>query len=399
MVFITPRRSNVSLSGNRLARLRLCVVTSALALICTPALASRRPVSASLNNGSNWTPDTSGCSNCKSVNGAVATVCPGEGIEVYYTVAISGSSSGRNWQWTGYTIEGGSETCEDTANFTSSGTWTATFNITAPATPGTYDLTLDADNNNTCSTSNSGSNAGILTLIDGIVVLNPSSLACCVPTASDDVTCDGIDDNCNGQIDEGAANCAHCGDTVDACVYLMVDRTGSMSAQGMLDERSAAKSFLTILDNAAVPPPVAVGTFGCNGSGFPANGSGHLGYCTGNADDACTLQSLSNTESPAPYGDDDGSTSDGDHYAFIDLSTASMSSTGTHFACALDVVNTELGHGSCPAGKKKILIYASDGGDTDSQASTQAAAEHLKNVHGVEIFTILFPAAAAGSRR
>lgn len=370
---------------------RLWVGAIALALMSAPALADRFPVHAKLNGGSNWTPSSSGCSNCKSTNGAVATVCPGEGISVEYKVTISGSTSGtRNWQWTGYTVEGASEACLDTANFTSSGTYTVTFNITAPNIPGTYDLTLDADNNNTCSTSNSGNGAGILALVNAIVVLDPESLACCEPTAANDVTCNGNDDDCDGLTDEDAVNCQLCGETVDACIYIMLDRTGSMTPAALDDEVDAVQDFLNALADLPDPPPVAIGTFGCNGSGFPANGVGHQGFCTGNADDACTLQSLSDTESPAPYGDDDGSTSDGDHYAWAELSGTTQSSTGTHFACALDVVNTELGHGSCPPGKDKILIYLSDGGDQDSLANTTAAANHLKTTHGVEIFALLF---------
>ncbi len=186
-----------------------------------------------------------------------------------------------------------------------------------------------------------------------------------------------------------------CGEAVNACIYVMLDRTGSTSPQSLANEGNAAKDFLDFFAAVADAPPVAIGAFGCNGTGFPANGAGHLGYCTGNANRACTLLALSDTSSPAPYGDDDGSTSDGDHYSFVQRTMGSMSSVGTHFSCALDVVNTGLGHGSCPADKKKVLIFLSDGADMDGQNSLNAA-DHLKITHEVEIFSILFPAASGG---
>ncbi len=343
----------------------------------------RAPQSAKLNEAALWTPSVAGCTTCTSTNGGPVTVCPGETIVVTYKVTTSGSDN--DWESTAYTIEGFPEICRNNGsadNHTTSGTFTEVFNITAPGSAGTYDLTLDAEDGNSCSAGA----GGIMTLVNGIIVRSK---------APDDDTCDGIDDDCDGKMDEDADDCMQCGDAVDACIYIMLDRTGSTSTASLNDEGDAANAFLDFFAGVADAPPVAIGAFGCNGSGFPANGSGHLGYCAGNANRACTLQALSDTETPAPYGDNDGSTSDGDHYSFVDFATASMSSVGTHFACALDVVNTELTHGSCPINKPKILIFLSDGGDQDG-ANSLTAADHLKDDHGVEIFSILFPAAAGG---
>ncbi|MBI3785469.1 MAG: hypothetical protein HY270_18920, partial [Deltaproteobacteria bacterium] len=52
------------------------------------------------------------------------------------------------------------------------------------------------------------------------------------------------------------------GQSCDANIVLMLDRTGSMSATDLANEQAAAKSFLGVAANATVPPLIAIGGFG-----------------------------------------------------------------------------------------------------------------------------------------
>jgi uncharacterized repeat protein (TIGR01451 family) len=119
---------------------------------------SRNVVSVTLDGGAPWTP---------SSNGDPVTVAPGASVEVAFTVEVTGSST---WAATRWRIDTGSWTCVDHNNH-SSGTYTETFNITAPSTPNTYDLTVEAKSSNDCSSGSSGS----ITLTDAIVVGEPTT--------------------------------------------------------------------------------------------------------------------------------------------------------------------------------------------------------------------------------
>ncbi len=141
----------------------------------------------------------------------------------------------------------------------------------------------------------------------------------------------------------------------------------------LTDPRDVAKQFLGLFDDSVAPPPVAVGAFGCDD-----------GLCCGQA---CTVQALDNAKSPPPYGDDDGSRVDDDHYAAIELATRTASSAGTHYAAALTEAGQEYTRNATMSAP--VLIFMADGGDEDDQADTLAAAAALK-AEGVEIFTILF---------
>lgn len=85
-------------------------------------------------------------------NGATqVTVYPGTSINVSMTVQTFGSGSVDNWQRSQYLIEGGSWTCVNTDNNDGDNTYTETISIVAPTTVGTYDLSLRAYIDDSCS--------------------------------------------------------------------------------------------------------------------------------------------------------------------------------------------------------------------------------------------------------
>jgi len=118
-----------------------------------------------LNGGSQWTPPS------PSSNGGSVTVAPSASITASVDVTTTGSGVQRNWKSTSYQIEGGSLICVDTNNHESAGTFTESFSITAPSSPGTYDVSFIAySDDNNCASNPSLT----LTLIDGITV-NPAT--------------------------------------------------------------------------------------------------------------------------------------------------------------------------------------------------------------------------------
>lgn len=101
------------------------------------------------------------------------TVSPGQSITVSMQVQLSGGEP-NDWLSSRYRIGDGDRICVDTADHTSAGTYTETFDITAPATVGTYDLTLRAYNQSGCP---SGGDRDEITLNDAIIVTNSPPLA------------------------------------------------------------------------------------------------------------------------------------------------------------------------------------------------------------------------------
>lgn len=85
----------------------------------------------------------------------------------------------------------------------------------------------------------------------------------------------------------------------------MLDRTGSIDAKDRATEGQAVKSFLSFMGGAIDPPDVSIGAFG-------ANTNGGL--------EAFIVHPLTDSETPAPEGDDDAA-SDGDLYAAVDTAT------------------------------------------------------------------------------
>jgi cysteine-rich repeat protein len=172
--------------------------------------------------------------------------------------------------------------------------------------------------------------------------------------------------------------------TCDAEIVLMLDRTGSMSATDLNDERAAAKAVLTTFATALTPPLIGVGAFGDSSDGGL---------------EAFIEQGITRTLSPAPYGDDDpGNDSDHDLYDAVENVTASNSSVGTNLADALSVANTELNNGSSTS---RAVILISDGDPNEPSGSSggrEAAYDQADAIKlaGRQIFTIHFGADPSG---
>ena len=70
--------------------------------------------------------------------GSTTTVAPSATVSLSVTVTTTGGGVNNNWFATGWRVDTvpGALTCENHPNYGSSGTYNETFNITAPATPG-----------------------------------------------------------------------------------------------------------------------------------------------------------------------------------------------------------------------------------------------------------------------
>ncbi|MBI4293686.1 MAG: DUF11 domain-containing protein [Betaproteobacteria bacterium] len=126
--------------------------------------------------------------NSVTLNGAPSvTVSPGAAITAVVNVSTTGAGTAQRWRSTGWliaTAPPGSVTCVDHPNHDAVGTYSETFSITAPATPGTYNAYFIAYNNDTCS---SGASA-TYTLTNGVIVVtNPVPTTTSISPASKNV--------------------------------------------------------------------------------------------------------------------------------------------------------------------------------------------------------------------
>ncbi|MFA5051681.1 MAG: SdrD B-like domain-containing protein [Patescibacteria group bacterium] len=94
-------------------------------------------------------------------------VIPNQSLTVNVTVTTNGSGTDYDWNTTAYRIEGGSWQCANTSNHNGSGTYTESFSINVPSSPGTYDLSVRAYKDNSCSSGESE----VLTLSNAIIVI------------------------------------------------------------------------------------------------------------------------------------------------------------------------------------------------------------------------------------
>jgi uncharacterized repeat protein (TIGR01451 family) len=89
-----------------------------------------------------------------TLNGAASvTVAPGAAITAVVNVTTDGSGSNARWRSTGWRIDTtapGTVTCVDHTDHDSAGSYSETFNITAPAPAGTYNGYFIAYRNDTC---------------------------------------------------------------------------------------------------------------------------------------------------------------------------------------------------------------------------------------------------------
>lgn len=95
------------------------------------------------------------------------TVPPGAVISARITVTHTGGGPQRRWFSTSWRIGGGAFTCVDHTQFTNNGTDSVTFDITAPATAGTYDAEFVAWQAAGCATNPSPT----FTLASGVTVM------------------------------------------------------------------------------------------------------------------------------------------------------------------------------------------------------------------------------------
>ncbi|MDY6978300.1 MAG: LamG domain-containing protein [Pseudomonadota bacterium] len=112
-----------------------------------------------------------------TLNGSASvSVEPGATITASVTVTTTGGGQGRDTRWesTSWRISNtppGAITCEDTQNYSGSGTYNESFSVTAPTASGTYNAYFIAYDNDGC-----GSGASTLfTLTDAVTVTQPPS--------------------------------------------------------------------------------------------------------------------------------------------------------------------------------------------------------------------------------
>lgn len=88
-----------------------------------------------------------------TLNGATtAAVSPSDTVSAAVTVSITTNNNADRWRSTAWRVgNSGSYTCADTTNYSGSGTYTNTFNITAPASAGTYPVSFITYSDNGCS--------------------------------------------------------------------------------------------------------------------------------------------------------------------------------------------------------------------------------------------------------
>ncbi|HYC49029.1 MAG TPA: DUF6701 domain-containing protein [Burkholderiales bacterium] len=138
-------------------------------LSAEPAHASRTVIGAVMDYGS-------------QVNAAAITAPPGGVIALDVTVNHpTTGGGGPRWRSTAWRIGGGAFTCANHANFDGAGTDQATFNITAPAAVGTYNLQLiayadDACSNNPSATFTRGGAVTVSNADTSTVSANPASV-------------------------------------------------------------------------------------------------------------------------------------------------------------------------------------------------------------------------------
>lgn len=120
--------------------------------------------------------------------GASVSVLPGASITalVNVTTTTAGGGNADRWRSTGWRIAAttGTLTCENTGNHNSAGSYSESFSITAPVTPGTYNAYFVSYSDNGCSSDASGT----YTMTNAVTVVAPSPSVTSINRASSDPT-------------------------------------------------------------------------------------------------------------------------------------------------------------------------------------------------------------------
>jgi len=200
-----------------------------------------------LNGGDQWTPPS------PSSNGDSVTIAPSATITIVLTVTTDDNS---DWLCTSWDIEGPGNSGSDNfePDHTSNGQFTETFVITAPNTPGIYDLMLQTRSNDACTSGSSGS----IVLTNAIVVqaqpvcgdgiINGNDICDDGNTANGDGcsnacviesgwTCSGQPSVCKTINPTLSSSCG-----ID--IALIIDNSGSISDTELTQMKNAFKAFV-----------------------------------------------------------------------------------------------------------------------------------------------------------
>ena len=145
--------------GHRIRRAYAAMLLVLLCVFTGEVLAARTITSATVDGGS------------------VTTVAPGASITTVVNVTTNGTSTANDWlctTWAIATSSPGTPTAVNHSNYTSAGSYSETFSLTAPSVAGTYNVYLVAYNNDACT---SGAST-IYTLSSAVIVdANPNVLS------------------------------------------------------------------------------------------------------------------------------------------------------------------------------------------------------------------------------
>ena len=114
--------------------------------------------------------------NSATVDGAATTtISPAVSINLSLSVTTTGNGASNDWESTGWRIASspGALTCEDHADFTSAGTSTIGFGINAPLVDGSYNVYLEAYQNDTCT-----GGASATFVLNNAVTVDSGGLSC-----------------------------------------------------------------------------------------------------------------------------------------------------------------------------------------------------------------------------
>ena len=103
-----------------------------------------------------------------TLNGSSSvTVTPGASISAAVTGTIANGDDWRGTQWLISSTAPGSMNCNDTSDIDTAGTYTKTFSITAPSTPGTYNAYFRINGSTSCGSTQEGT---LLTMANAVIV-------------------------------------------------------------------------------------------------------------------------------------------------------------------------------------------------------------------------------------